>query len=243
MALINPFHIDQHKIYKSNFLDTVSLKICYTPLSFENLTEKLKTFLKSNFNVDFNPEAEKSLASININSTNKSIYYVFKLDHVEIKIDAKFYISFQKTILPVLSIISEYFKLLNEPVFSIISLKKRNIWKLNIEDIINNRLEAIQFTFREPELLEIGNLPINKEEYPIKLSRQGNISLGDGNLTSEFNCVFSERNKMEMGLLLKAEATNIQCRDLTSSLTTLNDAIYGAFHQMVSENVLSIMSS
>lgn len=242
MEIKNPYGTPaEHKVYNQNFLDSVGLEIAYKRISFASATKPLRLFFKEKFNVSFEPDGQKTLTTINIFSKNNIINFNFSTESVKIDINGAYYVSFQKTVLPLLPNLLKFLEIVSVSKLERVTLTKKNKWKLEGENILEQRKEALAYTFKEDEILELAKVEIPEEKFPIKLSRTGSVGAGAGRLTAEVVCQFPDRNEMGMSLNLIAECEKIKVEELTGALSLLNEIIYCAFHQMVSDNVISIM--
>ena len=241
MALNNPFNNHEHKVYNRTFLLNVSAGVSFADKPLSADAQGLVSYLKDNFNVLFKPQDDKELTTITVASKDNGLSFSFSTGAASVSIDAKSYKSFASTMLPDLGKIGTFLSIRKVDELKTLSLTKRNQWKINTENALSVYKEAILYTFKEKNIHDITSIEVPDGPWPVKLSREASLGLEDGSLKVIFSVEIVDNEHIVLTLDLVAEAKDVPARDLLQYASTLNDVIYGAFHDMVSDDVIALM--
>jgi hypothetical protein len=123
-----------------------------------------------------------------------------------------------------------------------ISIAKSNVWNVcadqDIEGVLN---AALQYTFKESHLNDFTFIREAIGSFPYKKSKEENVNLGDATLKIILSVEVSDEKSAKLKLDFIANASNVSIPDTMEATKLLNEAIYYAYHDFVSDNVISLM--
>lgn len=241
MALINPYNPIEHKVYNRTFMRSASATIEYADISFMSHFDGLARYFKDNFNAVFNPAKDDELESIEINSNAEQLSYLFLKSISSVLVGAKDYKSFSASMQPRIGKLVAFLDAVGRSSVKSITLKKENVWDLKSEDVMSAYKTAIFFTFQDENIREVAKLNVPGETKPIKMSREANVSLGDGRLTVRFIVEIPDDGHIRFLLNLEAIATDVKTADILQAASVLNEVIYCAFHDLVTPDIINLM--
>ncbi|WP_206225138.1 hypothetical protein [Parabacteroides sp. ZJ-118] len=242
VSIHNPYQNSEHKVYNRTFMRSASADVEYADISLSSQTEALTTFFKDNFGVDFNPHDNPELASIKLTAEGKPLSFDFHNTNSSVLVGAEDYKSFADTMQPNIGKLVSFLQIMRISNVSSLSIKKNNQWDLSAEDIMNAYKSAIPYTFADENIREVAKLNVPDDSpKPIKLSREANVDLGDGRLVVYFFVEIIDEHNLRLVLELKATAANVKTSDVLSVSSMLNDVIYGAFHDLITPDIIGLM--
>lgn len=242
MAIYNPYNKIEHKVYKRTFMRSATATIKYADRPFLSYKEALAKFFKDNFNVDYTPDEKTDPESININSNAEQLSFSFFKSVASVSVGAKDYKSFADSLQPRIGSLVAYLDAVNVENAENVTLRKENVWDLKSDDVMSAYKSAIYYTFKDENIREVVKLNVPEGPKPIKLSREANVSLGDGKLTVQFVANILDDGYIKLELNLEATATNVKTAEIFQTFSILNDVLYCAFHDMVSPDIINLMS-
>ncbi len=242
MTIHNPFPIIEHKVYSRTFMREASASIEFPEVSLPANVEKLAPYFKENFNVDINPEGSTNFDTIKI-STEKTQQQRFSFDKSNAKVtfEAGNYHSFAATMQPNIGKLVSFISTLGIEQASKITLRKKNVWDISSEDSMSAFKAAIPYIFKEKDIQDVAKYNIPETPRPLRISNEANINLGEGLLIIQFFVEISNDKNIRLVLDLEASAPNVKSVDILETSSALNDVIYGAFHELVTQDILNLM--
>jgi hypothetical protein len=99
------------------------------------------------------------------------------------------------------------------------------------------------FIFKKEHIEDIANLKFDESDYPVSAVKEAVVKCGDSaSLKAIIKVEMEDAEKASFILGLKAQASDINIEDMMSVLPQLNEIIFGAFTDIVSDNIFDLMS-
>jgi hypothetical protein len=244
MNILYPHNIDlEHKVYKRTFLQSVQVNYNFN-LQEDKLTnsEKTNSFFPEYFGIDASG-IPWPVSQIELTNQESGVKYVFGKNHIELSVGHNIYKSFLDTLIPFIIKMDAYINNVCEiSQLDSISIAKSNVWNVcadqGIEDVLN---AALQYTFKEGHLNDFTFTRGTIGSFPYKKSKEENVNLGDATLKIILSVEVSDKKSAKLRLDFIAKASNILVPNTIETTKLLNEAIYYAYHDFASDNVISLM--
>lgn len=213
--------------------------VTFADISLSSKSDALKKYFLENFKSEYQAQNDSEPDSIKV--ANPYLTFVFTKSTASVSIKAEAYQSFAISMQPSVGKLISFLNVVGISEVSDISLQKQNVWKMKSEDILSAYKNAIPYIFMDDHIREVAKFNIPEGPKPIKLSREANVDLGDGILKIGFSAEITDDHHFQLVLDLKATARHIKTTDMLESSAILNDVIYGAFHDLVTPDIIKLM--
>lgn len=240
MAINNPYAPIEHKVYNRTFLHVASASVEYADTSFLPYSQALTKYFDDNFRAAFNPAGAEP-QSVKVSSKEGRLSFTFLHTGASLLVGAENYMSFASSMQPRIGALVAFLDTVSIDRVKNLSLRKENVWDLKSDDVMTAYKSAIKYTFRNQEIREVAGLSVPDGPKPVRLSREGTVSLGDGRLTVGFDAEILDDSHIRLILTLEARAFDVVTSEILQTSSVLNDIIYSAFNDMVSDDIIKLM--
>jgi hypothetical protein len=123
------------------------------------------------------------------------------------------------------------------------SINKTNIWSIRTKNSKQSFSGASLFIFKKEHIEDIANIRFDESDYPVSAAKEAVVNCGDAtSLKAEIKVELEDAEKANFKLGLMAQTSNIDVESIMAVLPQLNDIIFGAFSDIVSDNIFDLMS-
>lgn len=251
MAL--PFKSLEHKTYPRTFLTKVLVGISYdideSVLNDGSLQDRLRSFLRENFNLDMG-QINLAEKSVKVENDGKKVAYLFSRDSAAFVVNGTSYESFHDTVFPYISALNIF----SRDVIGAKSITSQMIRKMNVfslEDVSesgNAELAETKNQILSHEFLKSESAPLDAGSAKVGVEKM--LSWKDQEITVSVRYLHREPVERKIQHLLDLEvvrepAIPISLIDVESeeSWNQVNQILFNALHWCVSDSVIKLMSN
>lgn len=245
MTIQNPYQSVEHKVFKRTFLQETEVGVEFEPpMTTEVFCIRIVPFINSTFNLHITDDLDKATERAELKSNDGLVKFEFNLHSAKVFISKYAYKSFSSSVLPHLSSLVKFLK----DVACVESVKQIYINKINIWPIEskNSKLSfgsASYFIFKKEHIEDMANIKFEESDYPVSAAKEAVVNCGDSaSLKAVIRVELKDATNVRFSLGLRAQAENIKLDDVLSDLPILNEIIFGAFTDIVSDNIFDLMS-
>lgn len=229
----------QHKAFKRTFLQDVTAEVTFAETNLLGNGGAFQTFLKNHFGISDNIELPK-LGAINISSEHKEERYCLSTTNATVTIDASVYRYYKESLKPRLKVLESFLMVLGISEVKSFSICKRNHFPGTSNNAYAIWKKALKETFKEPAIQSLADTP-NLSEKPFKLSIEGRTETEWGEVKVPFSVEVPDKDNLNFQLDLTATAVSVDVDDLLSMGAEMNDSIFEAFINVVSDKLLYLL--
>lgn len=245
MSIQNPYQGVEHKVFKRTFLQETEVGMEFDPpMTSENFCARIVPFVNKTFKVNITGELDKATERAELTSNDEQIKFEFRLNSAKVYIGKFAYQSFSSTVIKHIATLVNFLK----EVARVESINQTYINKINVWPIEskNSKLSfkgASFFIFKRGHIEDIANINFEESDYPVSAVKEAVVNCGDSaSLKAVLRVELKDANKASFSLGLRGQASNIAVDDVISDLPKLNEIIFGAFNDIVSDNIFDLMS-
>lgn len=233
-----------YKVFKVNFLQTVSLDICFNNkgLISDNYEERLKDYLLGVFNLDLKSQPKNvNVSSFKLDAPSLQTYIAFEDESIHLLIGHKGYKSFDESLLPYINKLVLFLtNVAEQSDIEKIIYKKLNVWPVRLHDENGDRNSVLQTIIR-PEHSKDMNVDISKgqkifKEALSKIDDNGSLHLS---LAYDRTNMKDELDRIE--LEISSTLKSIQVPELSERLKVVDQYMFDVYLNIVSEEIIKLM--
>ena len=246
MNIINPYNESEHRVYNRSFLHNVQVGLEFDTCKGKLAdTETLNDFISEYFNIKTTDQhVPESVSRIELNDQDKQVRVIFTENSATATVEADCYRSFTDTMLPLASRLIAYAeKVCNIKSISTIGIQKKNTWKIvadNGRTIKEIYPAALRHTFNEQHITDMASMAL-PDEPAFRICKEADMNIGEGVMKAALAAEIKNNQVLYFNLDLNASAWNVGAAEAIEVLTKLNNIIYCAFHDIVSDNIITMM--
>lgn len=245
MSIQNPYQGIEHKVFKRTFLQETEVGVAFDPpMTTEDFCVRIAPFINDTFKLNVPGDLDKATERAELTSNDGTVKFEFSINSAKVIISKSAYKSFSITASQYVSILVKF---LNE-VACIESTSQTYINKINLWPIEskNSKLSfggASFFIFKREHIEDIANIKFEESDYPVSAAKEAVVNCGDSaSLKAVIRVELKNEKNASFSLGLRAQASNIKVDEVISELPKLNEIIFGAFTDIVSDNIFDLMS-
>lgn len=245
MSIQNPYQGVEHKVFKRTFLQETEVGVDFEiPMTTEDFRARMVPFIRDTFNLEVPKQLDKATERAELTSNDGQVKFVFNLNSAKVVIGNLAYQSFSSSAIKYLLILVDYVKKVAcaESVrFAYIN--KINVWPIESKNSKQTFAGASLYIFKREHIEDIANLKFEDSAYPVGATKEAVINCGDSaSLKAVIRVELKDATKTNFSLGLRAQALNVNVNDIISDFPKLNEIIFGAFTDIVSDNIFDLMS-
>lgn len=245
MSIQNPFTEVEHKVFKRTFLQETEVMVEFNPpMTPEVFSTRLVPFVNKTFRQNVPDGIDKSTERAELTSSDNQVKFNFTLNSAQVVIGPRAYRSFATTAIQYIAILVDFLKDVAKAEQIVnTSIKKVNVWPIQTKNSKQSFKGASLFIFKKEHIEDIANLKFDESDYPVSAVKEAVVKCGDSaSLKAIIKVEMEDAEKASFILGLKAQASDINIEDMMSVLPQLNEIIFGAFTDIVSDNIFDLMS-
>ena len=248
MAITNPSPNSGHKVFKRTFLQQTEVNVRFAPvLSPSDFRERIIPFAKQHFGqeININPESDANHAKMEAAGEEKQ--YTFDIRTAHIVIGPRSYETFAQTVLPLLPRIQAFLRDVAQVDSCLeLAIVKRNAWPVKANNAFESFTEALGFVFKDEYVSDLVRsykyAPENPR--PIQTTKFWATDICEGaKLDTKIVAEVTDKDNLFFELALEAAVSNVAIEDMLADALVLNDIIYTKFIDVISEDVIDIMTN
>lgn len=245
MSIQNPYQRVEHKVYKRSFLQETEVGVEFEfPMTTEDFCVRIVPFINSAFNLHITDDLDKATERAELKSNDGLVKFEFNLSSAKVFISKYAYKSFSSSVLPHLASLVKFLK----DVACVESVKriyinKINVWPIESKNSKHSFGGASYFIFKKEHIEDMANIKFEESDYPVSAAKEAVVNCGDSaSLKAVIRVELKDVTNASFSLGLHAQAESIKLDDVISDLSLLNEIIFGAFADIVSDNIFDLMS-
>lgn len=247
MALINPYPQREHKVFSRTFLQQTEVNVKFTPaLVAPVFRERFIPFAKKYFGFDISLGADSEANHARLDANGEEKQYTFDLDAARIIVGPRSYESFAATILPLIPRLQAYLSNVAQ-VDSLVELNivKRNVWPIKANDAYASFTAAMGYIFNEELISDMKSYKFpEKDPQPVQLSKMWADDICENaKLNTTIMAEAHNETDLFFELSMCAAVSAIPVSDISADAVVLNDIIYSKFIDVVTNDIIDLMSS
>lgn len=247
-----PFGHIEHKVYPNTFLENTSVSIFTAPWNgqyYDGFDRRFAEAMERDFQLKIDPQQFRKSSFMNVEDEEQLVTYLFYPDKAQVRIARKKYVSFDKTVIPLLSPMKSFvFGVMGQKVIENLLIRKLNVFPIqgDSEEDVNSKLDNIYgFMFKDELVKTAKDVEIPENAPWIMSFRKAVMDDDETEMTIRIGISKAEKDKMynvilDSSVKLK-EKQNIVEGAIDQQLRQLNDELFDAFHWSVNNSVLSLM--
>lgn len=245
MAIKNPYPNMEHRTFRRTFLQQTEVVVKFTPaIVDEDFRTLMLPYLKSVFNLDLSERTDSEANHAEITSDHEQKKFIFDLNQAKFIIGPNSYKTFTETAIPLIGMLIRFITdVARIDSIDELSIVKVNIWPIKSDDSYSSFTNMIKYTFQENCVSDMLSYRFDENPQPVRLSKTSNNHVCDNvDLNAILSAEVVSKEKVNLGLVLKATSNSVTVNDILSDAITLNDIIYQGFTESISENIINFMS-
>lgn len=245
MSIINPYQRVEHKVFKRSFLQETEVGVEFDPpMTTEDFCARIVPFINSTFNLNITSDLNKATERAELKSNDGLVKFEFSLNSAKVFISKYAYKSFSSSVLLHLASLVKFLKeVACVELTKRTYLKKINVWPIESK---NSKLSfggASYFIFKKEHIEDMANIKFEESDYPVSAAKEAVVNCGDSaSLKAVLRVELKDDTNATFSLGLCAQAEDIKLDDVISDLSMLNEIIFCAFTDIVSDNIFDLMS-
>lgn len=245
MNIQNPYQEVEHKVFKRTFLQSAEVGVEFnSSITSEDFRAQIVPFVNNVFKQNIDTELDKSIDCVQLNSGDNKVRFDFTLNSAKVTIKQSAYKSFSTSALQFVQILLKFIKdIPNAPTISRIYIKKTNGWPIESKNSKQSFKGASFFIFKQEHIEDIANLKFEESDFPVSATKEAVVKCGDSaSLRAVIRVELDDLSHTNFILGLEAQASDIELDEVISALSQLNEIVFCAFSDIVSNNIFDLMS-
>ncbi len=245
MSIQNPYKGVEHKVFKRTFLQETEVVVEFEPpMTSEDFSTRIVPFVNKTFNQNVTDELDKATDRAELTSNDSQVKFDFTVKSAKVVIGPSAYKSFSVSAVQYIAILVNFLKdVAHAELISNTSINKINIWPIQSKNSKLSFSGASLFIFKKEHIEDIANIKFEESDYPVSATKEAVVNCGDSaSLKAVIKVELKDLENASFMLGLRAQTSNIGVEDIMSDLPKLNDIIFGAFTDIVSNNIFDLMS-
>lgn len=245
MNIQNPYQGVEHKVFKRTFLQSVEVGVEFEPpMTSEDFSVRIVPFVNDVFKQHIKASIEPTTERAQLNSGNNQVQFDFTLNSAKVIIRQLSYKSFSSSALQFIQILIRFLKeVANTSTVDRVYIKKTNVWPIESKNSKQSLKGASVFIFKEEHIDDIANIKFVESDYPVSVAKEAVVKCGESaSLRAVIRVELSDSTHINFTLGLEAQALDVNIDDIVPDLSQLNDIVFCAFTDVVSDNIFDLMS-
>lgn len=246
MSIQNPYNEVEHKVFKRTFLQETEVVVNFEPpMTLEEFSIRIVPFVNKTFNQNIPDNTiDKATERAELTSNDSQVKFEFTIKSAKVIIGPAAYKSFSASVIQYVAILANFLRdVAHADSVVNASINKINIWPIQSKNSKTSFRGASLFIFKKEHIDDIANIRFEESGYPVSAAKEAVVNCGDSAfLKAVIRVELKDAENASFMLGLKAQASDIGVDDLMADLPKLNDIIFGAFTDIVSNNILDLMS-
>jgi hypothetical protein len=244
MSIQNPFTEVEHKVFKRTFLQETEVMVGFDmPMNSEDFSTRVVPFVNKTFKQNIINEIGKATKRVELTSNDSQVKFDFTLNSAKVIIGPQAYKSFATTAIPYIVILFKFLKDVASVSKMNASIRKINKWPIQSKNSKQSFGAAALFIFKKKHIEDILNLKFEESGYPVSAGKEAVVPCGDStSLKSEITVELENEEKANFTLGLTAQTLGVEVENMMTILPQLNEIVYGAFSEIVTDNIFDLMS-
>lgn len=245
MSIQNPYQGVEHKVFKRTFLHETEVGVEFEPpMTPEIFSARIVPFVNQTFNQNVPNVLDRATERAELTSNDSQVKFDFYLSSAKVIISPGAYKSFSISAIQYIAILIKFLKeVANIESARQIYINKINVWPMQSKDSKQSFKGASYFIFKKEHIEDIANIKFEESDYPVSAAKEAVVNCGDSaSLKAVIRVELKDSANASYTLGLRAQASNVLIDDIISDLPKLNDIIFGAFTDIISDNISGLMS-
>lgn len=245
MNIQNPYQGVEHKVFKRTFLQSAEVGVEFDPpMTTEDFSVRIVPFVNNVFKQNIKESIDPTTERAQLNSGNNQVRFDFTLNSAKVVIGQPSYKSFSSTALQFIQILIRFIKeVANTSTMNRVYIKKTNDWPIESKNSKQSLKGALFFIFKEEHIDDIANIKFEESDYPVSAAKEAVVKCGDSaSLRAVIRVELNDSTHTNSILGLEAQALDVDIEDVVPALSQLNDIVFCAFTDIVSDNIFDLMS-
>lgn len=245
MSIQNPYQGVEHKVFKRTFLQSTEVGVEFDPpMTSEDFSVRIVPFVNNVFNQNIKEGLDTTTERAQLNSGNNQIRFDFTLNSAKVIIGQPAYKSFSSSALQFIQILIRFIKeVAQTSTASKVYIKKTNCLPIESKNSKQSFKGASFFIFKQEHIEDIANLKFEESDFPVSATKDAVVKCGDSaSLRAVIRVELDDLNHTNFILGLEAQASDIELDEAISALSQLNEIVFCAFSDIVSNNIFDLMS-
>lgn len=245
MNIQNPYQGVEHKVFKRTFLQNTEVGVEFEPsMTTEEFSMRIVPFVNNVFNQNIEAALDKATERAELNSSDNQVRFDFTLNSAKVIIGQSVYKSFSSSALQFIQTLIRFIKeVTNASAISRVYIKKTNDWPIESKNSKLSLKGASFFIFKKEHIDDIANIKFEESDYPVSAAKEAVVKCGDSaSLRAVIRVELDNPNHTNFILGLEAQASEVGIDDVLPALSQLNDIVFCAFTDIVSDNIFDLMS-
>lgn len=246
MSIKNPYKEVEHKVFKRTFLQETEVMVNFEPpMTSEEFNTHIVPFVNKTFNQNITGAIDKATERVELTSNDSQVKFDFTVKSAKVVIGPTAYKSFSASVIQYVAILVDFLRdVAHVELLVNASINKINVWPIQSKNSKVSFRGASLFIFKKEHIDDIANIKFEESDYPVSIAKEAVVNCGDSaSLKAVIRVELKDAENANFMLGLKAQTTNVNVNDLMADLPTLNEIIFGAFTDIVSNNILDLMSN
>lgn len=245
MNIQNPYQGVEHKVFKRTFLQSAEVGVEFNPpMTSEDFSVRIVPFVNDVFKQDIKDGIDPTTERAQLNSGNNQVQFDFTLNSAKVIIGQPSYKSFSSSALQFIQILIRFIKeVAQTSTVSRVYIKKTNDWPIESKNSKQSFKGASFFIFKQEHIEDIANLKFEESDFPVSATKDAVVKCGDAaSLRAVIRVELDDLSHANFILGLEAQASDIELDEAIAALSQLNEIIFSAFTDIVSDNIFDLMS-
>lgn len=245
MNIQNPYGEVEHKVFKRTFLQGTEVGVEFDPpMTSEDFCTRIVPFVDKTFNVHITDELDKSTERAELTSGDGQVKFDFGLNSAKVFIGKLAYKSFSSSVIQHIATLVNFLKeVACVDTINQTYINKINVWPIESKNSKLSFSGASFFIFKREHIEDIANINFEVSDYPVSAAKEAVVNCGDSaSLKAVIRVELKDEKNASFSLGLRAQALNVNVDDVISDLPKLNEIIFAAFTDIVSDNIFDLMS-
>ena len=245
MSIQNPYKDVEHKVFKRTFLQETEVVVNFEPpMTSEEFSTRIVPFVNKTFNQSIPDTIDNATERAELTSNDSQVKFDFSIKSAKVVIGPAAYKSFSTSVIQYIAILVNFLRdVAHAESVADTSINKINIWPIQSKNSKLSFRGASLFIFKKEHIDDIANIKFEESDYPVSAAKEAVVNCGNSaSLKAVIRVELKDAENASFMLGLKAQTSNIDVDDLMADLPKLNDIIFGAFTDIVSDNILDLMS-
>ena len=245
MNIQNPYSEVEHKVFKRTFLQETEVGVEFDkPMTTEDFSTRIVPFVSKTFNVPIADKLDTSTEKAELTSSDGQVKFEFGLSFAKASIGRLAYKSFSSSVIQHITILVNFIK----DVACVDEIKqtyinKINVWPIESKNSKSSFGAASFFIFKKEHIEDFANMKFEESDYPVGAAKEAVVKCGDSaSLKATLRVELKDEQNASFYLALRAHASDVKVDNVISVLPKLNEIMFGAFTDIVSDNIFDLMS-
>lgn len=245
MDIRNPYKPTEHIVFKRTFLQSTEVGVRFEPpIPMGRFVVLALPFLNKTFNQEADAETAGNACRAEVRSSDGQIRFTFTSDSAKVVIGHAAYKSFAPSAIPFVQVLIKFAKeVADARMINEAHIKKTNLWPIASKDSKKFLKGASLYVFKREHVNDIASMTFEDAGYPVSVTKDAVVACGDqATLKATLKAELDTPSSSKFILELDAKAISVGPDEIILALTQLNDIIFSSFMNVVSDNIIELMS-